>query len=347
MRRYSNGVLVDSDRLTDRLRSYWNFGGPSAWLHRALGGVNFSPDGAFTGYQKKITVHRTSGVNDATNIYAYADGAALCEADYDDIRFTDIYGNDLDYWIESYDANSAVIWVECNTPASGTTPIFCYCGNAAAGAVSNGPNTFDYFQDFNALNTADLNGQDSWTANTAWDVMTTTPYEGAKAIRSQAGGLKIATRPLVVSGWNVALALYMRTSGVANPIAGIWYLLQNTTQITGVYLGGSDFKHLRSAAWDSLSTTPVNNTYYKVEIALPSASTHKVWINDAEKALGNNSNINNVSSAVNKLHVEHYSGGTYDMFFDLIVQRKYTANEPTWQTFGAWETKRPRITIIR
>lgn len=39
-----------------------------------------------------------------------------------------------------------------------------------------------YEQLFNSLNTADLNGQDSWSGSTNFDVSTTSPWEGAKCV---------------------------------------------------------------------------------------------------------------------------------------------------------------------
>lgn len=41
---------------------------------------------------------------------------------------------------------------------------------------------WSYEQKFNTLNDGDLNGQDSWSIDTSFDVQTTTKYEGAKAV---------------------------------------------------------------------------------------------------------------------------------------------------------------------
>jgi hypothetical protein len=42
-----------------------------------------------------------------------------------------------------------------------------------------------YEQNFNSLSDGDINGQDSWVdASGIWDVSTTNPYEGAKAVKS-------------------------------------------------------------------------------------------------------------------------------------------------------------------
>ncbi len=74
------------------------------------------------------------------------------KSDFSDLRFTKSDGVTLlDYWIESYvSGTSAVIWVEIDSiPASPTTvTIYIYYGNPTAPSLSNGSNTFDFFDDF-------------------------------------------------------------------------------------------------------------------------------------------------------------------------------------------------------
>lgn len=69
-----------------------------------------------------------------------------------DLRFSDIRGNPLNYWIEAVSAGAVLVWVEL--PAL-DTKIHYYYGNGAAKSASNGDNTFEFFDDFqgNALDT--------------------------------------------------------------------------------------------------------------------------------------------------------------------------------------------------
>lgn len=118
-----------------------------------------------------ITVHRSSGTDSGGNVYVGTD----CESDYDDIRFTTNGSSPsvLDYWIESSDSSSADIWVEF-TGLDSTSYFYMYYGYSSASAVSNGDNTFLFFDDFNdgSLNTY------KWTKCYEWGYWTYTEEDG-------------------------------------------------------------------------------------------------------------------------------------------------------------------------
>jgi len=85
------------------------------------------------------------------------------KADFGDIRFTNSSGTALlDYWMESKnDSNNAVFWVEiANNLSSQNQQIYIYYGNGGATNVSNGTNTFVFFDDFPG---SSLNPQ--WASN--------------------------------------------------------------------------------------------------------------------------------------------------------------------------------------
>ena len=68
-----------------------------------------------------------------------------------DIRFSDLGGNELSYWIEEFDPSTRTceIWVKVpEIPASGTVTVLMYYGNPSAGVVSDGDATFVFFDDF-------------------------------------------------------------------------------------------------------------------------------------------------------------------------------------------------------
>ena len=56
----------------------------------------------------------------------------------------------LNYWIESYDSSSANIWVELDSINPSTTNFYLYYGNASDISLSNGENTFSFFDDFSS-----------------------------------------------------------------------------------------------------------------------------------------------------------------------------------------------------
>ena len=92
-----------------------------------------------TNYQMQVTVHSGSGTDSGNDVYL--DGHSLNWPE--DIRFTTLNDDELDYWIESYDANSASFWVEFDyLSASTTTDFYIYYGDDTASTSSSYDDTF-------------------------------------------------------------------------------------------------------------------------------------------------------------------------------------------------------------
>ena len=70
------------------------------------------------------------------------------QPDYDDVRFGDAGGNCLHYWVQTYTAASALVWVKVPSILTPTTTIYMYYGNPASPKGSDGDATFIYFDDF-------------------------------------------------------------------------------------------------------------------------------------------------------------------------------------------------------
>jgi len=103
--------------------------------------------GAGQNYQKRITVHYGVGIDDDENVYL----DSKCKSDFGDIRFTDNTGSTLlDYYIEKkVDNDYAICWVEIIEDLSiYDRKIYIYYGNVGATSISNGDNTFIFFDDF-------------------------------------------------------------------------------------------------------------------------------------------------------------------------------------------------------
>ncbi|MDD5472580.1 MAG: DUF2341 domain-containing protein [Candidatus Methanoperedens sp.] len=104
-------------------------------------------------YQRDITISNTGGVlSDYQVLVSLTSGNFPTNAQNNgtDIRFTDVSGAELSYWIESWDYSSrtAKIWVKVTSIASGSTTIRMYYGNPSATTMSNGDGTFVFFDDF-------------------------------------------------------------------------------------------------------------------------------------------------------------------------------------------------------
>ena len=115
----------------------------------------------------KLTVHKGSGTDIGADVYL----GTNVKDDFSDIRFTK---NDcrtlLNYCIESYiSGTSAIVWIEFDNIAASpaTSTFYIFYGNPSATLLSNGTNTFDFFDDFGRT---DGNGLgNGWTDSIAAD----------------------------------------------------------------------------------------------------------------------------------------------------------------------------------
>lgn len=138
-----------------------------------------SPDGVLHDYQVRLVVHSGDGTGYGQDVYL----GGHSESWPNDIRFADNDGNPLNYWIESYNASMAIIWVNVDRiPASpGMTSIRIYYGKPDDVSAGNGDATFDFFDDFNN-NVID-------TAKWGSPSNTTTVSESSGVLRITAGNI--------------------------------------------------------------------------------------------------------------------------------------------------------------
>ena len=104
-----------------------------SWSRQAPVTIN-NPGSGLTNYQVKVQVAYDSDM----------------QLNFNDIRFTAADGTTLlSYWRESYTAGvSAIFWVKVPSIPSGSSTVYMYYGNSAAGSTSDGANTFEFFDDF-------------------------------------------------------------------------------------------------------------------------------------------------------------------------------------------------------
>ena len=117
--------------------------------------VTLSTPTTLANYQVKVTL--TTGLlgNPYTDI----------NSDGSDLRFYDNSNNLCSYWIESFsNTGTSTIWVK--VVSSAASSIIMYYGNASATAVSNGTNTFDFFDDFLGASLAPNWSHDTSAGNT-------------------------------------------------------------------------------------------------------------------------------------------------------------------------------------
>lgn len=131
------------------------------WTYRKSHAIG-NATGAGTNYQVCIKVYKTTGTDGNETVNGVSCGkvyvGANCRDDFGDIRFTDNDGDTLlDYWMESFvSGTSAIFWVEVrDSLESAPQTIYIYYKKDDATTVSDGTNTFPFFDDFlgSALNT--------------------------------------------------------------------------------------------------------------------------------------------------------------------------------------------------
>jgi hypothetical protein len=106
--------------------------------------------GAVTNYQLKLLLGESSGATGES-----VDCGGKCLSTFNDIRFTTSDGTTLlDYWIESLSGTTpnqlATIWIEFDSIGTSDTIFYMYYGSAGASSVSNGTNTFLYYDASNS-----------------------------------------------------------------------------------------------------------------------------------------------------------------------------------------------------
>lgn len=98
------------------------------------------------------------------------------QSDFDDLRFANASGTELDFWLESKtDSVSADVWVEVDSIPAGASTIYMYYGNGSATSASSGSDTFIFYDDFETFS--------GWTTQGSGSVVQdgTQTFEGSSA----------------------------------------------------------------------------------------------------------------------------------------------------------------------
>jgi hypothetical protein len=128
------------------------------WSYRIRITISGS-SGAGTGYQVLLKIGESSG---ATGAHFHLNGMSASfpsgKNQGGDLCFTADDGETtLSFWVENVFGSSpnrvAWVWVKVSADLGTSKTIYCYFGNPGATNLSNGSNTFLFFDDFNTLNT--------------------------------------------------------------------------------------------------------------------------------------------------------------------------------------------------
>ena len=301
-----------------------NFAQPlSVWSYRKS--VSLSRvSGSVTNYQMKLLVGESSGA-----VGEEVDCGGLCKSDFSDIRFTTSDGVTLlDYWIESISGTTpnqlATIWVEFNSIGSTATTFYMYYGNSTASSVSNGTNTFLFFDDFSG---SSLDTTTNWTQTAG-----TTTVAGSVAKVNLTGSSMIYTKNTFATDTACRmLAKYSSNSSY------LWFGPRTATD----YAAGFYVNYTAAGVLNAVNrnTTPTysgmgdvgNGGVYKIYEVKRNA------IEDVRYSVDSTSVIVNTNVTSTALPVKIWAEGQ-DGYFDWVIVRKWFSVEPTWSAWSEAES---------
>jgi len=286
-------------------------------------------------YRRQITIQENSG-NTLTDyqVKLVIDTATLISegkmnSDCSDMRFADIFGNPIPYWIESgQNTSNTIVWIKVpNIPASGTARVYMYYGNPSASSESNGDATFEFFDDFED-GTIDTN---KWTV----DGTTATEANGVLNIDGRETVVysnELFTPPFVAFSKFTVVSVdgQMGFSLVNNPSTTstprIYYL---PTGYEDWYIDNDGDGTYEVDAVDLF--TEANGDKHEVEIKVTSSEVKLRYVrNGVENSRTDPYGFSSDLRVVLGGYKTGMTSRNEEINFDFVYVRKYASSEPTY-----------------
>jgi hypothetical protein len=248
-------------------------------------------------------------------------GVPKVRSDHADIRFANISGaTEYSYWQET----DGKYWVKIPSLAAGDTTINMYYGNPSATKVSNGDNTFIFFDDFESGN---LN---KWNAKSGTPLIGST-YAYSGGYGGQASSTTCNENSLQhtfsATAMPTVIAEYRRRIVNGYSYAGIAGPLGTDARYIGADISSPTNYTIYDSAYNPATSTSVASwRKYKVS-ASPSATT---YYTDGVQIPFTTSRAGTFKSII----LYACSAGGYSYFDDVVV-RQYASSEPTHAAPGA------------
>jgi len=236
-----------------------------------------------------------------------------------DIRFAELGGTHLDYWIEnSVSGSYANVWIEVQT--ANQDQMYLYYGNGGAVSESSGTNIFELFDDFpgSSVNTT------LWTKGGTVTVSNSEAY-GTGSITSKASyGANYALRSRLKS------SEYSFTTSGREPIFGFW---NSANPMVATF----EYSATGFALWSRTAAGATTQSQVGGGIGFPDADTYYIWEVQRNGTTSNTANIEGFGSGncitnipSESLHVTLQEQESYYTWTaDWILVRKYQSPEPT------------------
>ena len=313
--------------------------------------------GAGTNYQVLLRVGENVG---ATGAHFHVEGNSANfppgTNNSGDLRFTDNDGTTLlDFWVENVTGTApnriADIWVEVRDNLDTNQDIYIYYGNPAAGNVSDGDATFDFFDDFEgtSLNTA------------KWHIAANSYSVSNGILRINIGGIglqnalpfniqdgyMVEARTLFnvfANGYSgtipeVSSSRFTAGSNV-NADANILYMREINSRDVRYFAGDGSVTGYNLGV-GTTGWTSTENTWYRTGISVI-GPTARLWRDGT-----NLHTFSNVNWAKN---IRYFSLGAFhgasgyniqDTSYDWVKVRKYASLEPAFSSAGLQEPIMP------
>ena len=312
-----------------------------AWLtgyqYRQSPVIAYSIDAALTAYQMPLGVRESSGSgshavfsNVCLNGHSLDSGKGLA-----DLRFTNLAGTNLPYWIESVSGTTPnqlwVVWINIDSIPQSNTTIYMYYGNAGAIAASSGATTFgvNKFDDFEwGINGTHLH---DYTGNVAWvdgidtpNISTAiTPYSGTRSAYFNYQSFSVC--PITVTaGMSVSVRFY-KVAG-SDTVAYLECGIGSYLSYSYLYTNTICYYDTKE---NSTGVTVSDATWYLVEHKNFNTTNHTydLYVNGSLAVSGCAMSNGSLSSVA----IGAYSSGTGKASYcDNFIIRNWTAHEPTW-----------------
>ena len=260
--------------------------------------ITASPDGALTAYQIKLTISYDPAM----------------QANFDDIRFKEVNGTEISYWLESKtDSESAEVWVKTDVPVDGKN-IYMYYGNGAASA-SSGTNVFIVFDDFeDAL-------QGDWTTlgGTVSYTDTDRAYSGTQSMK-----ISVSSRaeiPVTAGDIAIRFRLWKKDASVCY----LYHCDGSWSAHTG-FEADEDIAYY-DTAWRDTGDNIIPDQWELMEFKGFDWTGHTYDIIRNDVSSYNNAGMWNYNRHTNKVELQNDAGDT--IYVDDFLVKKYTVNEPT------------------
>jgi len=308
------------------------------WSYRRP--VSLSPATSVADYQVLVTLTTGTMGNPYANI----------KPDGSDIRFTGSDGAALqEYWVESWDSNgTSRIWVEVT--ASGTSTIYMYYGNAAAGSTSDGDATFDFFDDFSDTLSKWIIDPEN-TDNTVYidnDALRHDPDPTQN--KNWYYDTRIRTAEYKILDGVIEYSVYLAGSTSSSPriIHQLGFRVQSLNFENGycwrLQNSAADGGHLRFtgiASWTPFGTAypaTTGNVWHTVKEVV-SGSTYTGYVDGGSAYSGTDNTKLTTDYLVSHVHGVSLTASSY-VLVDNVRVRKYASPEPS-ATVGGEEYNSP------